>query len=159
MIAARARLCCGPSGRDPRILDMEADMTQPDPADLSRLPAPPSDFVNRGEDRAAVKRFLTQDGLRDLVITGEPGIGKTSFATMLPLWFAERFPDGPVFADLEGDPTTVMQSVLLGLGVHPDFIASGLDDLREQYRAMTSGKAHLVIVDNAPSPSAMTRCA
>lgn len=129
-------------------------MNQPDPLRHRPLPPPPSDFVNRLEDRAAVERFLIQDLVRDLIITGEKEIGKSSFGSMLPEWIGQRFPDGPIFADLSGDPVTVMQSVLIGLGVDPRALESDPDALREQYRMKTEGGAYFAIVDNAPSPAA-----
>ncbi|WP_181871002.1 tetratricopeptide repeat protein [Sphaerisporangium album] len=129
---------------------------------LPPLPPPPNPlwFVGRADAiREAVRRLCGPDQSRRgvLVVTGLPGVGKTSFALRVAHAVADRFPDGQIHIDLRGfDPSgTVMtpeealRTILEALGVPPERIPDSVPAQRAQYRERLTGRRVLVVLDNA----------
>ncbi|WP_327091504.1 hypothetical protein OIE66_12925 [Nonomuraea sp. NBC_01738] len=102
----------------------------------ANLPVAPPVLIGREAELAR----MTQAGApRRIVISGEPGIGKTS----LCLWFAhgvaDEYPDGQIFADWTGyEDTLARLTAALGR--------------REpgQYRRFTRRRRVLVVIDDVP---------
>ena len=64
----------------------------------TNLPTPPTNFVGRADDLAALASVLTETRL--LTLTGPGGTGKTRLALRLAASVADRFPGGTWFVDL-----------------------------------------------------------
>lgn len=90
------------------------------------------------------------------VITGGPGVGKTSLAVHWAHRVVDRFPDGQLYINLRGfgpdpamDPAEAIRGFLDAFAVPPDGIPSGLDAQAALLRTLLAGKRVLVVLDNA----------
>ncbi|WP_155373400.1 ATP-binding protein [Catellatospora vulcania] len=127
------------------------------------LPAPEQDrprglpprgphFVGRGPELAAL---TAADGT--VIVTGPPGIGKTSLAVHWAHRAADRFPDGQLYVDLRGfepsgavlTPAEATRGFLEALGVAPDRLPASPDAQLALYRSLLADRRMLVVLDNA----------
>ncbi|MER7186635.1 NB-ARC domain-containing protein [Streptomyces hyaluromycini] len=90
------------------------------------------------------------------VLTGPGGIGKTATAVRSAIELLERFPDGALFADLEGasattalPPSDVLARFLERLGVAPAMVPGDEARQRDLYRDCTADRRLIVVLDNA----------
>ncbi|PSL50685.1 DNA-binding SARP family transcriptional activator [Saccharothrix carnea] len=129
----------------------------------AQLPAAASGFIGRDEELAWLDRLC--DG-RDLaattiaVVNGAAGIGKSELAVTWGHRRAEQFPDGLLFASLNGfapdrdpvEPAEVLARFLLALGVPADGVPRDLDDRVGLYRSVLAKRRVLVVLDDAWDP-------
>jgi DNA-binding SARP family transcriptional activator/tetratricopeptide (TPR) repeat protein len=129
----------------------------------AQLPAAASGFIGRDEELAWLDRLCD---VRDLtattiaVVNGAPGIGKSELVVTWGHRRAEQFPDGLLFASLNGfapdreqvEPAEVLARFLLALGVPADGLPHGLDDRVGLYRSVLAKRRVLVILDDAWDP-------
>ncbi|MEJ2857344.1 MULTISPECIES: AfsR/SARP family transcriptional regulator [unclassified Saccharothrix] len=129
----------------------------------AQLPAAASGFIGRDEELAWLDRLC--DG-RDpsattiAVVNGAPGIGKSELAVTWGHRRAEQFPDGLLFAALNGfapdrepvEPAEVLGRFLLALGVPADGVPRDLDDRVGLYRSVLAKRRVLVVLDDAWDP-------
>ncbi|WP_308312662.1 BTAD domain-containing putative transcriptional regulator [Streptomyces sp. ISL-11] len=121
----------------------------------AQLPAPPADFTGRRDQAAALAAALTEGTHAVAVVTGMGGVGKTSLAVRTAHDVVESFPDGQLYAELRGadgapvDPADVLSGFLTALGVPPARIPARLADRAALFRSTVSGRAVLVVLDNA----------
>lgn len=130
-----------------QILRSELEPAFPLPRTTSPRQLPPAlpDFVGRADLLA---------GLADVpplvVVSGAPGIGKTSFVVQLAHRVRERFPDGQLFATLPGgDTTSVLQRFLRALGVPADLVPTAGEECSALLRNLLAGRRVLLGLDNA----------
>ncbi|MEU7141043.1 tetratricopeptide repeat protein [Nocardia sp. NPDC046473] len=113
-----------------------------------------------GRDRE-LQRILDAAGPGRVVsihtIDGMPGVGKTALVTRAAHLLSDRFPDGRFFIELNShtpgqtpaDPTTVLATLLTGLGITPSHIPDTLDARRDLWRDRIATKRVLLILDDA----------
>ncbi|WP_053733707.1 tetratricopeptide repeat protein [Nocardia sp. NRRL S-836] len=112
-------------------------------------------FVGRAEELGLLDAHLL-DSSRIVVISGAPGIGKTTLAVHWARGAAQHFPDGQVYVDLRGfdaeepaRPADVLRRLLESFGVVTDRIPADLDSRAALYRTMAAGQRVLFVFDNA----------
>ncbi|WP_198676470.1 AfsR/SARP family transcriptional regulator [Kribbella monticola] len=116
---------------------------------VAQLPLKTAGFVGRGvlidEAMGAVA-----DGRRLLVVTGAPGVGKTSLGVRIAYLLAESFPDGQWFVRLR-DTTAedVLGALLRQSGVPAPAIPDGLDARSAALRSRLADRRVLLVLDDA----------
>ncbi|MEV5607366.1 BTAD domain-containing putative transcriptional regulator [Streptomyces sp. NPDC052225] len=92
-----------------------------------------------------------------VVISGAPGVGKTTFAVHHAHRIASSFPDGQLFVNLCGfhphapavDPGTVLHGFLTALGVPAQRIPEDTQARSTLFRSLLADRRMLVVLDNA----------
>ncbi|MFJ4918874.1 AAA family ATPase [Streptomyces sp. NPDC088725] len=142
----------------------------------SQVPLPNRVFVNRVAELTALRAthpvLATPDadpggavepapgpahGPDIVLITGLGGVGKTQLVSQWVHQDLKRlYPEGQLYVDLEDarqdgavDVADVLSGFLRALGVHKDYIPESFRERAALYRSITSGRALLVVVDNA----------
>ncbi|MER7167928.1 tetratricopeptide repeat protein [Micromonospora sp. NPDC000207] len=133
------------------------DVDDPDGPPAGSLPGDLADFAGRADELARLGEQAELAGRngtgRVVVVSGPPGVGKTSLVVHSAYEQAGRFPRGPLFVDLRGmddEPTTLAQALdqlLTTLGVAQP--PSSTDARLTQYRALTADRRGLLVLDNA----------
>ncbi|MCX2949174.1 AfsR/SARP family transcriptional regulator [Lentzea sp. NEAU-D7] len=122
-----------------------------------QLPPALPDFVSHADLLTELAILLTapERAWPPLVaVTGAPGLGKTSFAVQLAHRVRARFPDGQLFATLQGEDTTpVLQQFLRALGVPADLVPGGGEECSALLRDLVTDRRVLLVVDNAADAS------
>jgi DNA-binding SARP family transcriptional activator len=131
-----------------RILRGELEPAFPLPRQVSsprQLPPALPDFVGRADLLAGLNHVP-----RLVVVSGAPGIGKTSFVVRLAHQVREDYPDGQLFATLHGgDTTPVLQRFLRALGVPADLLPAVEEECSALLRNLLAGRRVLLVLDNA----------
>ncbi|MEU1267712.1 BTAD domain-containing putative transcriptional regulator [Streptomyces sp. NPDC005799] len=120
----------------------------------AQLPPDPNVFVGRETELSMLHASVDSS---PVLVTGMPGIGKTTVAVHWAHQAAARYPDGQLHLDLRGfdpldDPLTseaALRSLLTALGVPEHRLPSGPDALAGLYRSTLSGRRVLVLLDDA----------
>ncbi|MGC7094396.1 NB-ARC domain-containing protein [Amycolatopsis lurida] len=122
-----------------------------------QIPDPNPHFVNQVAvlDRAmvAVRRARAEGHLATVVFGGGPGIGKTAVALMLAERAREWYPDGRLFARLNGDldddgiEAAILRDFLQELGEARAELPDRLDALRARFHSLTKDKRLMVLLD------------
>jgi tetratricopeptide (TPR) repeat protein len=118
----------------------------------SQLP-PPSPLMGRDADLRAMDAARSS---RMILVTGQPGVGKTALAVNWAHAVRADFPDGVLLADLRGHaadgPATVSEALgrfLRALGIDTRQSPTDLAELTNLYRSIMIDKQMLVILDDA----------
>jgi DNA-binding SARP family transcriptional activator len=117
-------------------------------------PAPPSDFVGRRAEIAAIIDRLSGPSVPVTVVTGGPGVGKSATVATAALQLRQRFSDGQLFAELGGveharDPHDVLSEMLRAMGIPARSIPQPGPARAAMYRSLLAGRKVLVIADDA----------
>jgi tetratricopeptide (TPR) repeat protein len=135
-----------------------------------QLPAAPRHFTGRADALAALDAAHAGDaalgGAADpsdapalALVSGPPGVGKTSLALTWLRRRREDFPDGQLYVDLRGNvagrppvaPSTVLPRFLHALGVPPEHVPAELAEQTALFRTVTADLRIAVLCDNALS--------
>lgn len=125
-----------------------------------QLPLETRDFVGRTTELAYLDARLgsqTATGRpRIVVVSGMAGVGKTGLILRWAHRAAAHFPDGQLFADLNGYATTspvqpgqVLGSFLRAWGVPPAAVPSDVTEAAGLYRTILAHRRVLIVLDNA----------
>lgn len=127
-----------------------------------QLPAAMPRFVGRKDELSLLtglqKAVADGQGAPAVAaVVGTAGVGKTVLAVYWAHQVADHFPDGQLYADLQGygpsgKPMTAEQAIcgfLEAFGVTAEQIPAGLDAQAALYRSVLVGKRMLVLLDNA----------
>lgn len=126
-----------------------------------QLPPDTSDFTGRDEQIELLSQVIGREpdetrpgAVAVAVITGMAGVGKTALAVHVAHRLHGRFPDGQLFAHLQGasrprQPVEVLTRFLLDLGAPDTAIPSGEADLAARYRTTLASRRMLIVLDDA----------
>ncbi|HEU5469470.1 MAG TPA: BTAD domain-containing putative transcriptional regulator [Actinophytocola sp.] len=130
----------------------------PPPADrpVSQLPADIADFCGRQEEIGAL--IATVRTVPLTVLSGKPGVGKSTLAVRVAHRLRRDFPDGQLFAHLAGagdprDPAEVLAEWLAALGVPAAEIPVDLHARAATFRSRLADRRMLVLLDDAADPA------
>ncbi|MFJ2582423.1 ATP-binding protein [Kitasatospora aureofaciens] len=122
------------------------------------LPRDIADFTAR-EDALALLEELARDDEpahpRVVLISGQPGLGKTAFALHAAHSLARLFPDGQLSLDLGGMAPTPLSArdalgqVIRALGVADGAVPAGTEERAGLFRALVRERRLVLILDNA----------
>ncbi|WP_204039688.1 AfsR/SARP family transcriptional regulator, partial [Acrocarpospora phusangensis] len=142
-------------------------VTAEHPTVETRLPPPrqlPADligFVGRVEETVRLRALLAPpDGTGPpplVVVSGAPGVGKSTLAVRIAHQVKEHFPDGQLFVHLRGATPGVtclsaqeaLGRFLRALGVPAEAVPSDVDEAAALWRSRLHAKRMLVLLDDA----------
>jgi DNA-binding SARP family transcriptional activator len=131
------------------------------PSAMEQLPPDSPDFTGRDQQIEMLSQVVGKDpdetrpgAVALAVVTGMAGIGKTALAVHVAHRLRDRFPDGQLFADLQGpgrrrQPAEVLARFLLDLGASDTTIPSGETELVARYRTALASRRVLIVLDDA----------
>ncbi|MFF0572648.1 tetratricopeptide repeat protein [Streptosporangium saharense] len=119
--------------------------------------------MDRDEALALLDDIHSTGAPKVAVVSGPAGIGKTAVALHWSHQQHAAFPDGQLFADLQGhahdgpiQPTEVLGWFIRAFGVTPEHIPDGLAERSALYQSLVSGRRLVVVLDNAVSAAQVT---
>ncbi|GGX97804.1 AfsR/SARP family transcriptional regulator [Streptomyces hiroshimensis] len=124
----------------------------------AQLPADIAHFTGRSAHVTEIRELLAAgrgSSPAVPVVTGTGGVGKTTLAVHVAHCVRHHFPDGQLYADLQGagpepaEPEAVLGWFLRALGVSGAAVPDGLDERAALFRSTLDGRRVLVLLDNA----------
>ncbi|MFY1686697.1 BTAD domain-containing putative transcriptional regulator [Plantactinospora sp. WMMB782] len=122
-----------------------------------QLPPVPDDFTGREREiRALTGDLSTAPERRTVrVVTGRAGVGKSAFAAQVAQSISPGYPDGQLYAKLDGNTSTparphiVINSFLRDLGVPVTALPQTFAEAVMRYRNLTARRRMVVVLDDA----------
>ena len=131
-----------------------------------QLPADTADFTGNDVLIAAAESVLSGNrqgrAVGVVVVTGKPGVGKSTLATHIGHRVMENFPDGQLYCDLRGiragadGVADVLGRFLLALGIPGNLVPEELSERVESYRTLLANQRVLVVLDDVASEGQVT---
>ncbi|MGY1456539.1 BTAD domain-containing putative transcriptional regulator [Streptomyces sp. SS8] len=124
----------------------------------AQLPATVPDFTGRAAFVSELGDQLVTAESRVMAVSavaGIGGVGKTTLAVHVAHAARDRFPDGQLYADLQGagpapaEPEAVLGAFLRALGTPDSAIPDGVEERASLYRSTLAGRRILTLLDNA----------
>ncbi|MFG3206475.1 BTAD domain-containing putative transcriptional regulator [Streptomyces sp. NPDC048192] len=127
----------------------------------AQLPAALPSLVGREREQEQVERLVADaeatSSVAICMVGGLAGVGKSAFATSVAHRLADRFPDGQLFADLQGagpeaeprDPVHVLEDFLQSLGTRCEDMPETAQARGLMFRGLLANRRVLVVLDNA----------
>ncbi|WP_229068586.1 helix-turn-helix domain-containing protein [Actinoplanes sp. DH11] len=121
------------------------------------LPRAVPDFTGRTAELRRIRDSLRDAGRRRrcLLISGPPGIGKTSLAVQAARQLTGEFPDGQYFIDLQGfapdplSPVGILARLIRAVDPQASAVPQQLSEATELWHRVSVGRRILVVLDNA----------
>ncbi|WP_214405868.1 ATP-binding protein [Pseudonocardia lacus] len=116
------------------------------------------DFTGREAERALLAGLRPDDPTATAavaVVSGPPGVGKTSLAVHTAMGLGGRCPDGQLFVDLRGldarplEPALALERLITALDPRHPPIPSDLAGRTALYRSLAADRRTVVVLDNA----------
>jgi DNA-binding SARP family transcriptional activator len=130
---------------------------------LAQLPADIPDFTGRAEHLRDLHELLSGPRRPDspgavvvAAVIGAGGLGKTTLAVHAAHLLRAQYPDGQLYANLQGAsarpaaPGEVLARFLRDLGMDPARIPADPEERAAQYRTRLTDRRVLVVLDDAP---------
>jgi DNA-binding SARP family transcriptional activator/tetratricopeptide (TPR) repeat protein len=124
---------------------------------VRQLPADIRAFTGRDAVVDELTALLTDPDCPPVVLTGEPGAGKSTLAVRVAHRLADVFPDGQLYAHLAGATAPrpvddVLADLLRSLGVTGPGIPDGTHAKAAVLRSRLAGRRVLLVLDDAAGP-------
>lgn len=132
----------------------------PPPGPPRLLPPVPAHFTGREAElvRLSTSTRRASASIRLVLITGAAGAGKTALALAWLHGGREQYPDGQLFADLQGYASNrpassqhVLGQFLRILGVSPSALPDTVEERSALFRSLTTDRRMVVLLDNSAS--------
>jgi DNA-binding SARP family transcriptional activator len=134
----------------------------PDHVVPRQLPRGIEHFTGRTDELATLTNLMSGEGRTPgtvviSAVAGTGGVGKTALALHWAHQFADRYPDGQLYTNLQGfdprraplAPDQAVRGFLDALGVAPSRVPVGLDAQAAHYRSLVAERRILILLDNA----------
>ncbi|GAA3124084.1 BTAD domain-containing putative transcriptional regulator [Streptomyces rectiviolaceus] len=153
ILRAEPGLLCAEDGA--AATDVSAPQVPATPRPVCLLPPAIRDFTGRQVEIAEVVDGLTapRDATSVVVVSGTAGVGKSALAVKAAHLATDAFPDGQLYAELQGTgcplpPGDVLGRLLRALGAAPPEHPAERADL---FRSLVAGRRLLLVLDDAGS--------
>ncbi|MFF9352381.1 ATP-binding protein [Streptomyces sp. NPDC014734] len=119
------------------------------------LPRDVRDFTAREESLARLRTMAEEGPAPVVLITGQPGLGKTAFAVRAAHSLAGHYPDGQFTVDLRGThtqpaaPREVLGRLLHACGVALTALPQDTEDRTDLFRTVARERRMLLLLDDA----------
>lgn len=137
---------------------VHAEILRGDEWPIHQLPADVRVFTGRDGSVDQLTALLTDaDGPPVVLLTGEPGVGKSTLAVRVAHCVQDRFPDGQLYAHLAGASAPrpaddVLADLLRSLGVTGPAIPDDTQAKAAVLRSRLAGRRVLLVLDDAADP-------
>jgi DNA-binding SARP family transcriptional activator/energy-coupling factor transporter ATP-binding protein EcfA2 len=127
---------------------------------ICQLPADIADFVGRERELARISALCSPDTHAPpvVIITGPPGVGKSTLAVHAAHLLRAAFPDGHLYLRLGApsprDPAALLAELLRALNAHS--IPDSTEERATLYRSMVADRSMLIVLEDATSERQIT---